>query len=224
MEVRLLRHTPEPELLVASAAKLCYSKVGIEDITKNLSRKKQNEFIKKLLKMGHLSPFEHISFTFGIEGISRACTHQLVRHRIASFSQQSQRYVSFEKEEYIVPTTIKKGLKKEFEKHTEDSLKLYHQLIEEGVPQEDARYILPQAFCTKIVVTMNARELFHFFNLRCCNRAQWEIRQMAEAMLVEAKKIAPNIFMKAGAPCVQGACPEGELSCGRPKRRHLTAS
>lgn len=218
MEVRVIRHTPEPELLVASAAKLCYSKVGIEDITKNLSKKKQNEFIKKLLKMGHLSPFEHISFTFGIEGISRACTHQLVRHRIASFSQQSQRYVSFEEAEYVMPPAIKKSLKTKFEKHINDSLKFYRQLIEEGVAPEDARYILPQSFCTKIVVTMNARELFHFFSLRCCNRAQWEIREMAEAMLTEAKKIAPNIFSSSGAPCVKGACPEGELSCGRPKK------
>ncbi|MDI6752430.1 MAG: FAD-dependent thymidylate synthase [bacterium] len=221
MKVSLLRHTPDPELLVASAAKLCYSKAGIEGITKDLSKKKQSDFIKKLLKMGHLSPFEHISFTFGIEGISRACTHQLVRHRIASFSQQSQRYVSFEEREYIVPRTIKKGLKTKFDRLTEDNLKFYQELIEKGVPKEDARYILPQAFCTKIVVTMNARELFHFFNLRCCNRAQWEIREMAEAMLSEAKKIAPNIFMKAGAPCVQGTCPEGELSCGRPKKRQM---
>jgi thymidylate synthase (FAD) len=219
MEVRLIRHTPKPELLVASAAKLCYSKVGIEDITKNLSRDKQNEFIKKLLKMGHLSPFEHISFTFGIEGISRVCTHQFVRHRIASFSQQSQRYVSFDEAEYVIPPAIKKSLKTKFEKYTEDSLKFYRQLIEEGVAPEDARYILPQSFCTKIVVTMNARELFHFFGLRCCNRAQWEIREVAEAMLTEAKKIAPNIFSDSGAPCVKGACPEGELSCGKPKKR-----
>lgn len=220
MEVRLLKFTPEPELLVASAAKLCYSKVGIENITKNLSKKKQNEFIKKLLTMNHLSPFEHISFTFGIEGVSRACTHQLVRHRIASFSQQSQRYVSFDTAEYIVPPTIsKKGLKKRFEKYTEDSLKFYQELIEEGILQEDARYILPQAFCTKIVVTMNARELFHFFSLRCCHRAQWEIREMAEAMLEQAKKVAPNIFSGSGAPCVKGACPEGELSCGKPKNK-----
>jgi len=218
-KVSLLRHTPEPELLVASAAKLCYSKIGIEDITKNLSKKKQDEFIKKLLRMGHLSPFEHISFTFGIEGVSRTCTHQLVRHRIASFSQQSQRYVSFERAEYIVPPTIKKGIKTKFERYVEDSLKFYQELIEEGIPQEDARYILPQAFCTKIVVTMNARELFHFFSLRCCNRAQWEIREMAEAMLIEAKKVAPNIFRQAGAPCVQGACPEGELSCGKLRRK-----
>jgi thymidylate synthase (FAD) len=211
IKVRLLRHTPEPEFTVAQSAKLCYSDNTISDIEKRLTEKSQKEFIKKLISLGHLSPFEHISFTFGIEGISRVCTHQLVRHRIASYSQQSQRYVRFKRPAYILPPTVKN--RKKFAEAVEAQFALYKELIREGVPEEDARYILPSAWETKIIVTMNARELLHFFTLRCCNRAQWEIRTMAEAMLRKVKKVAPTVFADAGPACLRGPCPEGTFSC-----------
>ncbi|MEW6102453.1 MAG: FAD-dependent thymidylate synthase [bacterium] len=209
MEVEVISHTPEPEALVARAASLCYSK-------EDKKPKNPKPLIDKLLKMGHLSVFEHISFTFSISGISRACSHQLVRHRIASYSQQSQRYVFFDKANYVIPETIKD--KDSFSKKIEDMVNFYHKLVEDGVPKEDARYILPQAFSTKLIMTMNARELMHFFRLRCCNRAQWEIRDMADKMLCLVKDIAPNIFLNSGPPCVIGPCPEGEFSCGKPRK------
>ncbi|HAW50447.1 TPA: FAD-dependent thymidylate synthase [bacterium] len=210
MRIKLIAYTPDCEAIVARAASLCYSK---ED--KSPPKEKRKYFIDKLLKMGHISPFEHISFTFSISGISRACSHQLVRHRIASYSQQSQRYVFFDRPEYIIPETIKD--KDAFSKKVEEIVRFYHSLVNDGVPKEDARYILPQAFATKFIMTMNARELLHFFRLRCCNRAQWEIGQLAENMLSLVKDVAPNIFNNAGPPCITGPCLEGEFSCKKPR-------
>lgn len=213
MEVELISSTPNAEALVARAASLCYSKEA------KLNEENIKHFIEKLLKMGHLSVFEHISFTFRISGVSRVLTHQLVRHRLASYTQQSQRYVFFEKARYIIPKSIKeKGLGEAFSKKVEELTDFYHSLIDAGIPKEDARYILPSSFETRIIVTMNARELIHFFRLRCCNRAQWEIRDMADKMLSIVKDITPDIFLNAGPPCVIGPCPEGELSCGRPRK------
>jgi thymidylate synthase (FAD) len=175
------------------------------------------------LSSGHTSTIEHSSFTFAIEGISRACSHQLVRHRIASFSQQSQRYVDLSKKPlpYIIPPEIKrkKKLKIVFEKFMKTVEKQYHQLIKIGIKPEDARFILPNACETKIVLTMNARALHNFFQLRCCNRAQWEIRALANEMLKIVKKTAPNIFKNAGANCLaEKICWEGDLSCGAWKK------
>lgn len=228
LKVILLRHTPNPEETVAMAAKLCYSPSDISALKDKIESKDQKAFVERLVKMGHMTPIEHPSFTFAIEGISRACSHQLVRHRLASYSQQSQRYVSEEAGfDYVVPPEIAKDreLKKYFEDFMAKSQEAYNALIgrlaEKGIRGEganqDARFVLPNAAETKIMVTMNARELLHFFRLRCCNRAQWEIRRMAEEMLVLAKKASPVIFEKAGPGCLYAPCPEGEYSCGKIK-------
>jgi len=228
LKVILLKFTPEPEETVAMAAKLCYSPADIESLKEKIEKKDQTAFVKKLMQMGHMSPIEHASFTFAIEGISRACSHQLVRHRIASYSQQSQRYVSETKGfDYIVPPSIKEDpeLERYFHKFMEEAQKAYNYIVEQlnkrGIEGEaanqDARFVLPNACETKIIVSMNARELLHFFRLRCCLRAQWEIRAMAEQMLKLVKKVAPTIFEKAGPACISGPCPEGEYTCGKIK-------
>ena len=216
--VTLIEHTPNPEQTVALAAKLCYSPSSINDLREKLEASDIEAFLDKIMSLGHHSVLEHVSFTFGIEGISRVTTHQLVRHRIASFSQQSQRYVSH-KDDFtsIMPDTIAENpdARQIFAFMSETVHKAYAQLIEMGIPAEDARYILPNATETKIIMTMNARELLHFFTLRCCQRAQWEIRQMSVEMLRLVKKIAPVIFRDAGPGCVFGPCPEGRFCCGQ---------
>lgn len=223
MRVELIAFTPQPEWVVAAAARLCYSAVGIPEITKSLTEVQVGKFVEKLMKIGHHSPFEHISFSFGIEGISRVTSHQLVRHRIASYSQQSQRYVSCQELPCIIPSTISQEpeLAEIFNKTIDNLKKVYATLLERGVPAEDARYILPNAMETKLVVTMNARELLHFFTLRCCRRAQWEIRAMADEMLRLVKPIAPHIFAQAGPSCVADRCREGKMSCGKPRKELL---
>ena len=224
----LLRYTPDPEETIAMAAKLCYSPSDIESLKEKIETKDQKAFVEKLMKMGHLSPIEHPSFTFAIEGISRACSHQLVRHRLASYSQQSQRYVSEEAGfDYVIPPVIKEDreLRVYFESFMQESQKAYNYIVkrlnEKGIKGEaanqDARFVLPNAAETKIIVTMNARELLHFFRQRCCYRAQWEIREMAEEMLRLVKEVAPVIFKKAGPACIKGPCPEGEYTCGKIK-------
>jgi thymidylate synthase (FAD) len=225
LNVVLLRHTPEPEEVVAMAAKLCYNASGVEELRQKIEAKDQAAFVEKLASIGHLSPVEHISFTFGVEGISRACSHQLVRHRVASYSQQSQRYVKEEQFDYIVPPSIKgdASLTREFEQFMAEAQKNYTRVLkrleERGMKgeagQQDARYLLPNAAETKIIVTMNAREILHFFRVRCCNRAQWEIRAMAERMLALVKNTAPTIFAKAGPGCLSAPCPEGKMTCGK---------
>ncbi|MBI5642802.1 MAG: FAD-dependent thymidylate synthase [Deltaproteobacteria bacterium] len=219
MKVQLLNSTPEPEKTVCMAARLCYSDNSISELDDKVQGISYEKFLGKILKMGHLSVLEHASFTFGIEGISRATSHQLVRHRVASYSQQSQRYVTVKDPEYVVPASIKDddGRNKRFEDAVKSIYKLYGELVAEGVPAEDARFILPNAACTKIIVTMNARELLHFFSLRCCERAQWEIREMATLMLKLAKNRAPFIFRESGPSCVRGTCGEGDMTCGKPK-------
>ena len=218
MNVELLQHTPEPEKTVSLAARLCYSPISINALREKLEASDIETFLDRIMSLGHHSVLEHASFTFGIEGISRVTTHQLVRHRIASFSQQSQRYVSH-KEEFtsIMPDTIAENIEARhiFAFMSETVHKAYAQLVDMGIPPEDARYILPNATETKIIMTMNARELLHFFSLRCCQRAQWEIREMSIEMLRQVRKVAPVIFREAGPGCVHGACPEGEFCCGQ---------
>ncbi|WP_179632222.1 FAD-dependent thymidylate synthase [Clostridium peptidivorans] len=232
LKVKLLEHTPNPERVVAKAAKLCYSSVGVDEMETNLDKDKIEKFLNMLMSYGHESPIEHVSFTFAAEGISRSLSHQLVRHRIASYSQQSQRYVKLDQFEYIVPPEIAKDEKAKmlFQKSMEDSQKAYNEIVklleerylEQGISKssaekkaiEDARYVFPNACETKIVFTMNARSLMNFFRHRCCNRAQWEIRSLAEAMLVEVKKVAPILFKYSGPSCVNNVCPEGKMSCG----------
>ena len=226
VKVILLSHTPNPEATIAMAAKLCYSPSDIESLKEKTAAKDQKSFVDKLMKMGHMSPIEHASFTFAVEGISRACSHQLVRHRLASYSQQSQRYVSEEAGfDYVIPQTIRGDaeLEKYFIEFMAKAQKAYNQIVKKlnkkGVSGEaanqDARFVLPNAAETKIMITMNARELLHFFRQRCCNRAQWEIRAMAIDMLKLVKSIAPTVFSGSGPGCVSGPCPEGEYTCGK---------
>ena len=219
MKVTLLTNTPEPEKTVMLAAKLCYSGSSVAELEEKVKNLSVNKFLTKILDMGHLSVLEHANFTFGVDGISRATSHQLVRHRLASYSQQSQRYVSFDKNnEYVVPPSIEDnvGAKERFTNMVADIYALYSDLLSEGIAAEDARFLLPNAACTKIIITMNARELLHFFKIRCCERAQWEIRDMATRMLKLAQGKAPVIFKKSGPACVKGVCSEGELTCGKP--------
>lgn len=271
LKVKIIAHTPEPDKVVAQAGKLCYSAVGVDEITQKLTDEEIARYVNMLANIGHESPLEHVSFTFAIEGISRACTHQIVRHRIASYSQQSQRYVKLEQFEYIIPPAIESNseAKRIFIEAMERDQKAYDELVDllledilidkhatdygscireilkenpDAVPDrskvldlyaenflenyrkaekqaiEDARYVFPNACETKIVITMNARSLLHFFNVRCCNRAQWEIREMATEMLKECKKIAPALFKKAGPDCVYGKCGEGKMSCKHPRK------
>jgi thymidylate synthase (FAD) len=226
LKVLLLKHTPNPEETVAMAARLCYSPADITALKDKIEVRDQREFVRRLVRMGHMTPIEHVSFTFVIEGISRACSHQLVRHRVASYSQQSQRYVSeADGFEFVLPPTIEADpeLKRYYVAFMKQAQEAYNRisqgLNERGITGEaanqDARFVLPNATETKIMVSMNARELMHFFRLRCCNRAQWEIRAMAEKMLFLAKKVAPVIFEHAGPGCLYTPCPEGEYSCGK---------
>jgi thymidylate synthase (FAD) len=221
MNVRLIKYTEQPEKMVAVAARLCYSPVGVDSLMEEMTEEEIEKLVRFVIKSGHLSTAEHISFTFGIEGVSRALTHQLVRHRLASFNQQSQRYVKFEEGfEYIMPPAIKDNpeAKKKFEELISGSHELYKELLDMGIEAEDARYILPNASESKILVTMNGRELMHFFTVRCCNRAQWEIREMAINMLKQVKKVAPVVFEKAGPNCLRMPCPEGKFKCENPPR------
>ncbi len=216
MPVQLLTHTPEPEQTVAAAARLCYSAASIGHLVEK-SRTDREALLRKILSLGHFSVLEHVSFTFGVEGISRACSHQLVRHRLASYSQQSQRYVSHrERFAAVTPPSIaaRPELHARFEELLGQIHGVYRDLLDAGIPAEDARFVLPNAAETKIVVTMNARELWHFFNLRCCRRAQWEIRVLATEMLRAVRGVAPLLFAEAGPGCLRGACPEGEMTCG----------
>nr|WP_199534125.1 FAD-dependent thymidylate synthase [Romboutsia weinsteinii] len=240
IKVKLLSHTPEPEKVISMAAKLCYSPVGVEGIEKNLTDESIEKFLNMLISMGHESPLEHVSFTFAVEGISRACSHQVVRHRIASFSQQSQRYVKLDQFEYIIPPQIDEieearevfidAMNKDQESYDKlvDILfeKHYNNLIKSGKNEneakrqasktaiEDARYVFPNACETKMVLTMNTRSLYNFLDHRCCERAQWEIREMATQMLALAKEVAPILFKNSGPKCVKGPCPEGKMTCG----------
>jgi thymidylate synthase (FAD) len=228
LKVILLIYTPRPQETVAMAAKLCYSPSDVQALKEKIEAQDQEKFVRKLMAMGHMTPIEHASFSFAIEGISRACSHQLVRHRLASYSQQSQRYVSERQGfDYIIPPSIEKNreLKKYFMEFMEKCQEAYNFLIqrlnEQGLQGEeanqDARFVLPNAAETKIMVTMNARELLHFFRLRCCYRAQWEIRHLAEEMLRLVRPVAPTIFAQAGPACLYAPCPEGAYTCGKIK-------
>lgn len=222
VKIALLQHTPDPELAVALAARLCYSPIGIDELKERLSRTDVTAFLNKIMSLGHQSVLEHASFTFGIEGISRATSHQLVRHRLASYSQQSQRYVTHTTQfSAVTPPSIaaRPDLAARFKEQLKALHDCYAELVEAGIPAEDTRYILPNAAETKVIITMNARELLHFFSLRSCNRAQWEIRAMSDQMIRLVKEIAPILFANAGPECLNGKCPEGEMCCGAPRTR-----
>ncbi len=221
-KVNLIRYTADPEATVALAAKLCYSDRELPELTDHIMEKDNSAFISKLTEMGHLSPIEHASFTFTIEGVSRAFLAQITRHRIASFSVRSQRYVSEDSFNYVVPPAIEElggAAVARFVGQMDTIMDWYRDwqsaLGRGEKSNEDARFILPNACETKMVVTMNARELMHFFSLRCCNRAQWEIRAVAWLMFGEVIKVAPNLFRDCGPACLRGNCPEGNKSCGK---------
>ena len=241
MNVELLQYNPDCEKIVAAAAKLCYSSSEIDGILNGLDSEKTVSFIERLMSMGHESPIEHIIFTFGIEGVSRSLLAQITRHRIASYSVKSQRYVNEGQFEYVVPHEIEADEKAKalFIKAMEDDQKTYNELtdilkqkhyeafLSEGMDEkkaknqaekkaiEDARYVLPNACETKMIVTFNARSLINFFHHRCCERAQWEIRELACEMLSLVKEVCPTIFKVAGPRCVSGPCPEGAMTCGK---------
>ena len=220
-KVNLIRYTADPEATVALAAKLCYSDRELDDLTDNILAKDNSKFIAKLTDMGHLSPIEHASFTFSIEGVSRAMLAQITRHRVASFSVRSQRYVSEDAFNYVIPPAIEElgGAAVARYVGQMDTIMDWYRDWQSALGRgersnEDARFILPNACETKMIVTMNARELSHFFSLRCCNRAQWEIRDVAWQMFEAVAKVAPNLFRDCGPGCCRGCCPEGEKSCG----------
>jgi thymidylate synthase (FAD) len=221
LQVTLLSHTKDPEKMIVAAIRQCYSALSGKDLWEKVTEDQKTRLIRQVISSGHTSTIEHASFSFAIEGVSRALTHQLVRHRIASYSGKSQRYVKEGGFEYILPPTIEKNAEAkkiylaEIEKIQED----YNKLIELGIPAEDARMLLPNACETKIIVTMNARSLFNFFEERLCMRAQWEIRQMAGLMLKEVRKVAPTVFKYAGPTCVtEKICWQGKLHCGKPDK------
>lgn len=240
VNVKLLAYTPEPEKTMACAAKLCYAAADIDTVYEGLTEEKTASFLEMLQSIGHESPIEHASFTFGIEGVSRSLLAQITRHRLASFSVQSQRYVKEDGFEFVLPPEIAAipEAKEEFLRAMEEDQRHYQRLTAllqerhkaaflaageteksaarkaEKKAIEDARFVLPNACATKMICTMNARSLLNFFSQRCCNRAQWEIRELATQMLREVRAVAPHIFEKAGPPCLRGACPEGKMSCG----------
>lgn len=221
MKVILLSYTKDPEKVIAAAIRQCYSPNSAQVMKRKMTDAERAKMIKMVIGSGHTSTIEHASFTFAIEGVSRVLTHELVRHRIASYSQQSQRYINGKNFGYVMPPTITS--KKEASKIFNDTIKelgeKYEKLIELGIPKEDARFILPNATDVKIVVTMNARSLFNFLARRMCNRAQWEIRTMAYAMHKELIKVAPEIFKYAGPTCkTEGICWEGDRHCGLPDK------
>ncbi len=229
INVQLLDVTKNAVSLIYSACRQCYSTKFAGDIYQSSQpdQEKKEKFIKKVLSSGHQSPLEHVKLTFAVEGVSRALTHQLVRHRIASYSQQSQRYVNASGFGYIVPPSISKNkrMRQEFldimskiQLSYDKLISLFEESDKKGEKaNQDARFVLPQAAETKIVVSMNCRELLHFFQQRCCTRAQWEIRALADKMLTISKEVLPPVFLNSGAKCISlGYCPEGEkFTCGR---------
>ena len=261
MKVTLIEHTPNPDKLIATAAKLCYSASNVDDLMEGLTDEKIVSFLNMLMDIGHESPVEHVTFTFAIEGVSRSCSHQLVRHRIASYSQQSQRYVNMNQFEYVTPPSIAESgndTVKEIYTETMSNLQLvYDRLVKELTvinyenirkqngfingnepsreyekrmmdqakkqANEDARFVLPNACETRIMVTMNVRSLYNFFKHRMCNRAQWEIRAVAWEMWKLCLEVSPILFKNAGPACINHPCPEGKMSCGNSfniKREH----
>lgn len=224
LKVILLRATPDPDEIVALGARLCYARADVESLRERVEAKDQQAFVERVMERGHLSVTEHASFTFAVEGVSRALLAQLTRHRIASFSVQSQRYVSMaDGFDYVIPPSISalgEAQEQEFIRQMDQMHAWYCQWQEKlgGAGEsanQDARFVLPSAAATRLVMTMNARELMHFFELRCCNRAQWEIREMAWQMLALCREAAPALFAHAGPACLNGPCPEGKNTCGK---------
>ena len=223
LNVTLIAHTPEPEKVIAMASRTCYSALDLEGLDKKTDAADNAAYIRRVLASGHTSIAEHASFTFGLEGVSRTLLAQITRHRVASFSVQSQRYVSVagaEVFDYVLPPRIR-ALGPEAEEKFARQMKTMQRWYDEWSEAlgqdsaEDARFVLPGAAATRIVMTMNARELLHFFSLRMCNRAQWEVREAAWRMYELVYPLAPSVFENAGPGCARGACPEGKRTCGK---------
>lgn len=241
MTVTLLTYTPDPEKTVACAAKLCYSASNVDQLYEGLTREKAESFVEMLAEIGHESPIEHACFTFALEGVSRSLLAQITRHRLASFSVQSQRYVKESNFDFVTPPEIAadeqanqifvRSMERAVEDYNAlaDRLQKRHEktFLEAGLPEkearrkaekkaiEDARFVLPNACATKMILTMNARSLLNFFRLRCCNRAQWEIKAVADEMLRQVCAVAPTLFASAGPSCYRANCTEGKMSCGK---------
>jgi len=227
LSVTLLQYTPDPDRAVAIAGRLCYAPVSAAELQQDMSDEDVGKLVRILVRSGHHSALEHASFTFAIDGVSRACTHQIVRHRLASYNQQSQRYVTFGPvDSFVVPPSISANAEAEavFLTAMEQARAAYDMLVDIGLGegrkresvQEDARFVLPNAAETKIVVTMNVRELRHFFQVRCCHRAQWEINALAWRMRAMLRSVSPYLFEGTGPNCLYGACGEGKMTCGDP--------
>jgi thymidylate synthase (FAD) len=219
LKVKLIAHTPDADKVVAAAARLCYSAADVDTLMDGLTADKVEAMCQKLADLGHESPIEHASYTFAVEGVSRALLAQLTRHRIASYSVQSQRYVDKSDFDYIIPPSIAADtrLAEEYRATMHELALYYTDLVEQyNIPNEDARFVLPNACDTRIIFTMNARSLHNFFHLRCCNRAQWEIRELAWQMLELVRPLAPYVFVDAGPTCVRDGCHEGKMTCGKP--------
>lgn len=223
-KVQLVRHSADPEALTALGARLCYAGGDVDSLLRKIEEKDQRAFVEKIMSMGHESVMEHVSFTFLAEGVSRVLLAQLTRHRIASFSVQSQRYVSYAGGfGYVIPPAIERlgeQAVREYEAQMAQMQSWYEgwqkRLGDAGESSnEDARFVLPNACETRVLLTMNVRELRHFFALRMCSRAQWEIRSLAQSMFEQCYDAAPALFGDAGPGCLRGACPEGAKSCGR---------
>lgn len=243
LSVTLINYSGTPEKIISAAAKLCYSSSGAKDVLEGLTPEKTESFIDMLSAIGHESPIEHASFTFAIEGVSRSLLAQLTRHRLASYSVKSQRYVKEGQFEYVTPPEIENlpEAKKLYIKAMEEDQRVYNELTDilmkkhmdklladgldekqakksaEKMAIEDARFVLPNACETKLIMTINARSLMNFFHHRCCNRAQWEIRDLATKMLALVREVCPTLFKNAGPSCLCGACPEGKMTCGKIK-------
>jgi len=218
MHVKLVKFTADPERTCAVAAMYSVKEKVPDELFTEVDYEKAMRVLRHVVASGHHSVLEHASFTFNVSGVSRALTHQLVRHRLASFTQQSQRYVKLKDKGYVTPDTIENSsFAEEYHSMIKKISEFYQRMMDNKIPPEDARYILPNAAETSIVITMNARELLHFFTLRSCNRAQWEIRALSDEMLKQCKAVAPTIFEKAGPGCIRGPCPEGKFTCGHPR-------
>lgn len=225
LNVVLIAQTDDPLRLIYNSYRQCYKAGFIGDSYEDTPIEKMAEFVRETMASGHLSPLEHVSLSFAVEGVSRALTHQLVRHRIASYSQQSQRYVDGSNFDFIVPPKIAEdpAALRVFNNCMREITESYRALktrlenLGSKTANEDARFVLPQAAETRIVFTMNCRSLLNFFEHRCCMRAQWEIRALADAVRWECMKQIPAVFERAGAKCRRlGFCPEGQkFTCGK---------
>ncbi len=188
MKIELVAITPRAEEVIEFAGRVCYR--SADKRTAGSAAK----LIARLVALGHESPLEHASATFYISGCSRAMTHQLVRHRLLSVSQQSQRYVDEKSFQYVMPPSVPEERRKEFKDDMESIRAMYVKWQAHGLKKEDARFVLPNACTSEIVISANFREFRHVFAVRCAPQAQWEIRQVCAAMLRELHGRAPSVF------------------------------